>query len=137
MPLTSLMVACSPGACGMSCAWAGERICRQRGASTVSSLHQGFQETGQPGDAEALFRWLDDADESPLIQQVKRQMLEVCPVAAGDQVLDVGCGLGHEVRRIAERVGPRGLVVGIDANPAMITEARRRGAGLSLPISFE
>ena len=102
----------------------------------MSSLHQGFQETGQPGDAEALFRWLDAADESPPIQQVKRQMLEVCPVAAGDQVLDVGCGLGQEVRRLAQRVGPRGRVVGVDANPAMITEARRRGAGLSLPISF-
>jgi ubiquinone/menaquinone biosynthesis C-methylase UbiE len=74
----------------------------------VSSLHEGFQQTGQPADTEALFRWLDDADESPLIQQVKRQMLEVCPVAAGDQVLDVGCGLGHEVRRLAERVGPGG-----------------------------
>jgi ubiquinone/menaquinone biosynthesis C-methylase UbiE len=104
---------------------------------TVSSLHQGFQETGQPGDTEAVFRWLDGVDESPLIQQVKAQMLEVCPVAAEDQVLDVGCGLGHEVRRLAQRVGPRGRVVGIDASPAMITEASRRGAGLSLPVSFE
>jgi ubiquinone/menaquinone biosynthesis C-methylase UbiE len=103
----------------------------------VSSLHQGFQETGQPGDSEALFRWLDGADESPLVQQVKRRMLEVCPVTAGGQVLDVGCGLGHEVRRLAQQVGPQGRVVGIDANPAMITEARRRAAGLALPISFD
>ena len=49
----------------------------------MSSLHQGFQETGEPGSAEAVFRWLDGADESPLIQQVKRQMLEVCPVGEG------------------------------------------------------
>jgi ubiquinone/menaquinone biosynthesis C-methylase UbiE len=103
----------------------------------VSSLHQGFQETGESGGTEAVFRWLDGADESPLIQQVKRQMLEVRPVGEGDQVLDVGCGLGHEVRRLAQLVGPRGRVVGIDANPAMITEARQRGAGLTLPISFE
>lgn len=51
-------------------------------------------------------------------------MLEVRPVGEGDQVLDVGCGLGHEVRRLAELVGPRGRVAGIDASPAMITEAR-------------
>ena len=64
-------------------------------------------------------------------------MLDVCPVGEGDQVLDVGCGLGHEVFRLAERVGPHGRVVGIDANSAMITEARRRAADLTLPITFE
>ena len=47
------------------------------------------------------------ADESPLIQQVKRHMLDTCPIGVGDQVLDVGCGLGHEVRRLAQQVGPR------------------------------
>jgi ubiquinone/menaquinone biosynthesis C-methylase UbiE len=76
-------------------------------------------------------------DGHPLIQQVKQQMLDVCPITEGDRVLDVGCGLGHEVRRLAERVGPQGQVVGIDANPAMITEARRRVAGLTLPVTFE
>lgn len=103
----------------------------------MSSLHQGFQGTGQPGGTEAIFRWLDGADESPLIQQVKRRMLEICPVGAGAQVLDVGCGLGHEVCRLAQQVGPQGRVVGIDANPVMITEARRRAAGLALPLSFD
>jgi len=75
--------------------------------------------------------------EDTLIQQVRRQMLDVCPVGEGDQVLDVGCGLGHEARRLAERVGAQGRVVGTDANPAMITEARRRVAGLSLSIAFD
>jgi ubiquinone/menaquinone biosynthesis C-methylase UbiE len=103
----------------------------------VSSLHQSFRETGEPGDTEAVFRWLDGADESPLIQEVKRRMVDVCPVGEGDRVLDVGCGLGHEVRRLAQLVRPQGRVVGIDANPAMITEARRRAAGSALPISFE
>jgi ubiquinone/menaquinone biosynthesis C-methylase UbiE len=103
----------------------------------VSSVHQGFQEAAQSDDTEAIFRWLDGADGNPLIQQVKRRMLDACPVGAGDQVLDVGCGLGHEVRRLAQRVGPQGRVVGIDANPAMITEARRRAASLNLALSFE
>jgi len=103
----------------------------------VSSLHQGFQDAGQSIGAEAAFRWLDRADENPLIRQLKRQMLDVCPVGEGDQVLDVGCGLGHEARRLAELAGPRGRVIGIDASPAMITEARRRAAGLDLPVTFE
>ena len=103
----------------------------------MSSVHQGFQEPGPSADTEAIFGWLDRADGNPLVQQLKRRMLDVCPVAAGDQVLDVGCGLGHEVRRLAERVGPQGRVVGIDTNPAMITGARRRAAGLALPFAFE
>ena len=103
----------------------------------MSSLHQGFQETGPSVNAEATLQWLDRTDRNLSIQQVKRRMLEVCPVAAGDQVLDVGCGLGQEVRRLAKRVGRQGRVVGIDANPVIITEARRRAADLALPISFK
>jgi ubiquinone/menaquinone biosynthesis C-methylase UbiE len=103
----------------------------------VSSLHQGFQEAGESAGTEATFRWLDRADGSPLIQQVKQHMLDICPVAPGDQVLDVGCGLGHEVLRLAQQVGPQGRVVGVDANPAMISEARRRTAGMTFPIGFE
>ena len=49
----------------------------------MSSLHQGFQATDQPSDTEAIFGWLDRMNGSPLIQQVKRQMLDVCPVGEG------------------------------------------------------
>ena len=59
----------------------------------MSSLHEGFQATDQSADTEAIFGWLDRMNGSPLILQVKRRMLEVCPVGEGDQVLDVGCGL--------------------------------------------
>jgi ubiquinone/menaquinone biosynthesis C-methylase UbiE len=103
----------------------------------MSSVHQGFQEAGQSAGAETAFCWLDRADAHPLVQQVKRRLLEVRPVEAGDHVLDVGCGLGHEAARIARLVGPGGRVAGIDASPAMITEARRRAAGGDLPVSFE
>lgn len=103
----------------------------------MSSLHQDFQPTGQSFDAEATFTWLDRMDGNPLIQQLKRRMLDASPVEEGDHVLDMGCGLGHEARRLAERVGPRGRVVGIDANPVMIAEAHQRVADLLLPVAFE
>ena len=46
----------------------------------MSSLHQGFRATDQSADTEAIFGWLDRMSGSPLILQVKRQMLEVRPV---------------------------------------------------------
>jgi SAM-dependent methyltransferase len=45
-------------------------------------------------------------------------------------LLEVGCGMGHEIRRLAGRVAPGGSVLGIGMNHAMIDEARRRTADL-------
>jgi ubiquinone/menaquinone biosynthesis C-methylase UbiE len=101
------------------------------------SLHRGFQNADRSPESDATFRWLDRADAHPMIRGVKEGMLELCPVAGGDDVLDVGCGLGHEVGRLAERVGPAGRVVGVDFSPAMVAEARRRAAARSAAVAFE
>jgi ubiquinone/menaquinone biosynthesis C-methylase UbiE len=108
-----------------------------RKESGVESLHQGFQYGGQSADVETTFRWLDQADAHPQLQEIKRRMLDLCPARAADRVLDVGCGLGHEARRLAGRVGPQGRVVGVDQNPAMIAEARRRLTHQDSPIAYE
>ena len=41
----------------------------------------------------------------------------------GMTVLDLGCGTGAITRGIAEAVGPKGRVVGIDSNPNLIEKA--------------
>jgi SAM-dependent methyltransferase len=46
-------------------------------------------------------------------------------LAPGRSVLDVACGTGVVARAAADLVGPTGLVVGLDANPAMLAVARR------------
>jgi ubiquinone/menaquinone biosynthesis C-methylase UbiE len=102
----------------------------------MSGLHREFQR-GQAGDSEAAFAWLDGAHASPVIQAVEQRMLEERPVGVGDRVLDVGCGLGHELQRLAPLVGPHGRLLGVDVSPAMVVEARRRAAALELPIAFE
>ncbi len=102
----------------------------------MSSIHEGFQDAGQMAEVETLFRWLDGADALPPIQEIKHRMLEVCSPHEGERVLDVGCGVGHEVMRLAQRVGSSGRVVGIDKSEIMIAEARRRASGASLPVEF-
>lgn len=46
-------------------------------------------------------------------------------VRPGQSVLDVACGTGIVARTVSDAVGPTGTVVGLDANPAMLTVARR------------
>lgn len=45
--------------------------------------------------------------------------------AAGDRVLDIGCGFGDTTRQLAELVGPDGAALGVDAAPRFIEAARR------------
>lgn len=53
-------------------------------------------------------------------------------LAPGDVVLDVACGHGNFTVELARRVGPAGLVVGLDISSAMLARAaaRVRRAGL-------
>jgi ubiquinone/menaquinone biosynthesis C-methylase UbiE len=45
-------------------------------------------------------------------------------IAAGERVLDVGCGSGAVTREIARRVGSGGRAVGLDPSPALLAVAR-------------
>lgn len=45
-------------------------------------------------------------------------------IAAGERVLDVGCGSGAVTRDIARRIGSRGLLVELDSSPALLAVAR-------------
>ena len=54
--------------------------------------------------------------------------MERAGVAAGERVLDVGCGCGQTTLELAARVGPRGSVTGIDISTPMLERARERAA---------
>ncbi len=42
----------------------------------------------------------------------------------GETVLDLGCGAGFDCLLASKRVGSRGLVIGVDMTPEMVTKAR-------------
>jgi SAM-dependent methyltransferase len=55
-----------------------------------------------------------------------RQVIECLALAPGDVVLDLACGHGNFTVEFARRVGPTGLVVGLDIASSMLARAAAR-----------
>jgi SAM-dependent methyltransferase len=59
------------------------------------------------------------------IEPVSDLLFAAARLAAGERVLDVGCGRGATTRRASHAVGPEGEVVGLDVAANLIDEAGR------------
>jgi ubiquinone/menaquinone biosynthesis C-methylase UbiE len=71
---------------------------------SVSDLHAGFQRADADARGDGLFAFLERVDGLPHVQAIKRRMTDLLGPGAGQHLLEVGCGMGHEVRRLAGRV---------------------------------
>jgi ubiquinone/menaquinone biosynthesis C-methylase UbiE len=84
----------------------------------------------------AAQRWLDlDAKQDVLFAPITEALFARARLAAGERVLDVGCGGGGTTIDIAGRVGPTGRAVGLDVSRPMLEAARRRAPHGS-PVAF-
>jgi SAM-dependent methyltransferase len=61
-----------------------------------------------------------------LFDPLTHRLLREAGLAPGMRVLDLGSGAGNVTRLVAELVGPRGAVVGVERDPAAVELARRR-----------
>jgi ubiquinone/menaquinone biosynthesis C-methylase UbiE len=83
-----------------------------------------------PSDSYVLGRSV--AETRRLIRQaqiygpITRQFLVSAGIGTGMKVLDVGSGAGDVALLLADLVGPRGSVVGVEMNPAILQTARER-----------
>jgi ubiquinone/menaquinone biosynthesis C-methylase UbiE len=80
-------------------------------------------------DRMSSWSWL----EEPFERRPRAIGLGLLSVHAGERVLELGCGAGGALIRLARAVGPSGCVVGLDLSPSMIhhAEARLRRARLA------
>ncbi len=67
-----------------------------------------------------------DAMEVRLSGPLSERMLDLARVAPGMRVLDLATGRGEPAVRAAHRVGPGGLVVGLDPAASMLAMAKER-----------
>lgn len=56
----------------------------------------------------------------------REQLVERLAPRRGDTVLDVSCGPGLNLPALRERVGPSGLIIGIEESPELLAVARHR-----------
>lgn len=60
----------------------------------------------------------------PFFSYFGRRIVDMVGVPEASRVLDVACGAGAVLLAAAERIGPRGVVVGVDRASAMVDRAR-------------
>lgn len=70
-----------------------------------------------------LDAWTCRATES---SPYRARAVELLDLEPGASVLDVACGTGLNFRRLQERIGPEGRLVGVDLSPRTLELARRR-----------
>ncbi|WP_395838779.1 methyltransferase domain-containing protein [Archangium violaceum] len=69
---------------------------------------------------------------SDIVGNMTRRLLADAGISAGMRVLDVGCGRGDVTLMLAELVGERGQVVGVDRDVRPLAAARERVRALGL-----
>lgn len=78
------------------------------------------------GTANGAISYLDRISASTAGGTFKRELIRLLDLRPGQVALDVGCGPGSDLAGMRERVGPEGRTIGVDRNPEMCAEARRR-----------
>lgn len=76
--------------------------------------------------------YLEAVSASSVVQQIAANSMQLLALETGQRVLEVGCGSGVFLPRLAEAVGPDGRVVGIDHAQAFVDEGRSKMAALGL-----
>jgi SAM-dependent methyltransferase len=96
---------------------------------------------GDGGNAEQVRYWNETAGpkwvayQALLDAQLRPlgvRAMERGRIAAGERVLDVGCGCGDTTLELARRVSPGGEVVGVDPSALMLARARERAREVGL-----
>ncbi len=95
---------------------------------------RGFQNADT--QAEFLKNFLEGVSKQPHVRESFEIQTALLDIHEGDQVLDIGCGIGVQAKEMAVLVGKAGMVTGTDLSTAMIDIAQNSTASSGLPLRF-
>lgn len=82
--------------------------------------------------------WVEAADLiDRQLSPLGLRAIDALDLRLGNTVLDAGCGAGQTLLQLAELVGLRGQVIGVDIAPLLLEVARRRTEHLGQVRLFE
>ncbi|MFZ2991021.1 methyltransferase domain-containing protein [Ideonella sp.] len=88
----------------------------------------------------ALYRQRAQHYDAELVafEPLRRQAIDLLQLRPGDTVLDLGCGTGLSLPLLADQVGRRGRVLGVEPCPEMMARAAERAAGITTaPVALQ
>ncbi len=105
---------------------------------TIERVSDPWEHVDASGEVDRLTRILEERGATPALAELRSRWLEFAGVRPGYHALDVGCGTGVVSRDLAQRVGGKGRVVGVDPSRRLIEEAARlaRAQGLEGRIEY-
>jgi ubiquinone/menaquinone biosynthesis C-methylase UbiE len=84
-------------------------------------------------NSDATRRWVTEQTRiDRLMAEVTEAALAAAAPKNGEYVLDIGCGTGTTVLRLADAAGPTGKVLGVDISEQQLTLARQRVAAAGM-----
>lgn len=92
-------------------------------AKSSKSEFGSVDRTENPTD---FVRYLDGVRRTAIFREIKGRLLELMDLRSGEAILDVGCGTGEDVCALVERLGLRGIAIGVDISQTMIATAKQR-----------
>ena len=70
-------------------------------------------------------RWVErQTAQDALLAPISNALIDRARIAAGERVIDIGCGCGATTIAVAEKVGPSGHVLGLDVSAPMLARAQ-------------
>jgi SAM-dependent methyltransferase len=113
-------------------------------ALSSTSFVKDNQAEDAAADTAAQVFVLDMQESLPGVKRIRDWALDVLAPQPGEVAIDVGCGAGAEVRRLAELVGPSGKAIGVEPHEGLRAAATERsvdttatyldGAAAALPF---